>query len=71
MTGQAGDIYETTAEILDDDANGMSMEITSQVTSRSNRIISLDADGFTVDDAGVDAHPNQNTVQYNFLCLGR
>ena len=35
-----------------------------------NAIISLDADGFTVDDAGGDAHPNKSGVDYIALCLG-
>ena len=33
-------------------------------------IISLDVDGFTVDDDGTDAHPNKNTQVYAYLCLG-
>ena len=36
----------------------------------SNRIVSLDADGFTVDDNGVDAHPNKLGQVYDYICLG-
>lgn len=35
-----------------------------------NRIISLDADGFTVDDSGADDHPNKNLQGYIYVCLG-
>lgn len=33
-------------------------------------IESLDADGFTVDDAGIDAHPNKNLQVYDFVAYG-
>lgn len=35
-----------------------------------NRINSLDADGFTVDDDGNDEQPNNNTQVYDYLALG-
>lgn len=35
-----------------------------------NRIISLDEDGFTVDDEGVDNDPNKTGVPYEYLALG-
>ena len=35
-----------------------------------NRINSLDADGFTVDDDGANNHPNTNGVVYDYLALG-
>jgi hypothetical protein len=71
-------VAEVTDTIIDDNASGMAIEILTQTlggagtggTSRINAVISLDADGFTVDDAGTDAHPNQNTIVYNFLALG-
>jgi len=37
---------------------------------RDNRIISLDSDGFTVDDDDVDSHPNKLNQEYNYLALG-
>lgn len=37
---------------------------------RDNRIISLDADGFTVDDDGGDNRPNKNGEKYWFVCWG-
>lgn len=35
-----------------------------------NRILSLDSDGFTVDDQGTDAHPNTNGTTYDYIALG-
>ncbi len=35
-----------------------------------NRINSLDADGFTVDDDGGNSDPNTDTVTYDYLALG-
>jgi len=36
----------------------------------TDRITSLDTDGFTVDDAGADADPNKNAQNYFYLALG-
>jgi hypothetical protein len=36
---------------------------------RDNRVPSLDADGFTVDDDGSNAHPNANTLPYSYYCV--
>jgi hypothetical protein len=71
----AMEIIETTAEILDDHANGGSFMIatTGGVDGSifvSSRIISFESTGFTVDDVGADAHPNKNGQIYNYLCLG-
>ena len=64
--------HETTPDIIDDNAAGLAVRITSTGTHtvQTNRIISLDADGFTVDDAGADSHPNQNSQIYNYLAIG-
>ena len=35
-----------------------------------NAIISLDADGFTVDDSGADVDPNKNGVTYDYKAMG-
>jgi len=35
----------------------------------ANRILSIDADGFTVSDGGTDADPNKNGREYGYLCL--
>lgn len=37
---------------------------------RDNRVISLDADGFTVDDDGADAEPNKNGMTFLYLAIG-
>lgn len=73
VDGTAINIHETTADIIDDNASGMSALHSSAAAGHSvqaNTIISLDTDGFTVDDDGVDADPNANGVVYNYLCLG-
>jgi len=65
--------YETTDTIVDDNASGASIYNGSSATDQNlsiNSIISLDADGFTVDDAGADLHPNKNGQIYNYMCLG-
>jgi len=67
--------YETTAEIMDDNASGGAIAAFTAAANYSdafyaNRIISLDADGFTVDDAAGDYDPNKNGQVYNYLALG-
>lgn len=37
---------------------------------KDNRLISLDSDGFTVDDDGADDHPNKNLQVYNYIAWG-
>lgn len=65
------DSYMTTDNIVDDNASGGAIEDAGNTLKfRTGRIISLDSDGFTVDDAGSDAHPNQDTIWYNFICYG-
>ena len=36
-----------------------------------DRVISLDADGFSVDDQGADGHPNKATFTYRYVAFGR
>ncbi len=43
---------------------------THEHRSLPDKINSLDADGFTVDDAGGDAAPNRDTNSYDYLALG-
>lgn len=73
-TGSANDtVYETTDTIIDDNAtNDQSWRHLSGGghDTRANKIISLDSDGFTVDDAGADNHPNANGQVYNYVCIG-
>jgi len=67
-------IYETTTEIIDDHADGMAIRQDDSVSGvpevAANAIISLDADGFTVDDNGADSAPNKLNDVYNYMCLG-
>lgn len=66
----------TTDLMVDDDASGLAISITNQLTSQdtglyvTNAIISLDSDGFTVDDNGADSHPNKGSQVYNYLAIG-
>ncbi len=63
---------ETTDDAVDDDASGYSIHSSGDGTNqwRTNEIISLDSDGFTVDDDGADATPNTNGSTYKFLAIG-
>ena len=45
-------------------------ETPSSFYSYDNRIVSLDSDGFTVDDDGLNSFPNASGVTYNYLALG-
>lgn len=49
---------------------GFMGHLISSGSNYDDRILSLDADGFTVDDEGIDAHPNKDTITYVYLCLG-
>ena len=64
-------VFETTDTIVDDHASGLACQHVAagghKVTA--NAIISLDGDGFSVDDAGSDGHPNTNGQTYNYMCL--
>lgn len=66
----------TTDVMVDDDASGLAISFTNQGASQEtglfviNAIISCDSDGFTVDDAGADAHPNKTSQVYNYLAMG-
>ncbi len=70
VTGGTMVITETTDTIIDDHASGMAVQISLAALSKQDAIISLDSDGFTVDDAGADDHPNKSGTVYNYLCLG-
>lgn len=66
-----GDIYETTDTIVDDNASGIAWRIAvSAIESKTNAILSLDADGFTVSDQGTNSIPNENAVVYNYMAIG-
>lgn len=65
-------IAETTPEIMDDNAAGGAAQHLANSAGhrfRTNQIISLDSDGFTVDDNGVDANPNSSGVVYNYMAI--
>ena len=73
VPGTALAMFMTTPEIIDDNVDGGAVAAVStdpEHKFRKNAIISLDADGFTVDDAGTDIHPNKNGVIYNYVAIG-
>lgn len=43
---------------------------TSNFRLLDNRLISLDSDGFTVDDDGSDQHPNKDGQAYDYIAFG-
>jgi hypothetical protein len=68
-------IVFTTDVIVDDVTTGAAWTIQQNASNPDwafydDQIISLDADGFTVDDNGVDAHPNKNSQVYNYMAIG-
>jgi len=68
----AGDTYvfEKTDQHTSTLTTVFSCAATDEVQTADNQIIALGADGFTVDDAGADAHPNKADQVYCYLCLG-
>ena len=65
-------IFETWTEVMDDNAAGGAIKHTGSGGHdfSTNTIISLDSDGFTVDDNGSDQNPNENSQVYNYVCFG-
>jgi hypothetical protein len=61
--------FETTDTMVDDNVAGMACEL-NVMKSETNAIISLDSDGFTVDDGGSDGDPNANGGVYNYIAIG-
>ena len=45
------------------------MAYSGTVNTANDRIISLDLDGFTVDDQGANGHPNKNAQVYLYLAV--
>lgn len=60
--------YWTTPAIMDDNANGGAIKDTSKF--EDNRIISINPDGFTVDDNSGNGDPNKSGRVYNYVVTG-
>lgn len=64
----------TTDTIVDNDPQGLHYNIPGAAagnrTMEDNGIISLDSDGFTVDDNGADSFPNTSGQAYEYMALG-
>jgi len=75
VTTAAVETFETTAEIVDDDATGLAFVQNFTATGlqarlKDDAIVSFDAEGFTVDDNGADEHPNKNSIVYAYYVIG-
>ena len=70
--GGASNLFMTTADLVDDDADGLAIRFDSagNLTLRDNKIISLGTGNFHVDDGGTDAHPNANGRSYYYIARG-
>lgn len=68
VTAQGTDTNEPT--FFKSDQMSGEMAWSSVTAFYDNRLISLDADGFTVDDDGADEHPNKNGQGYVYMALG-
>jgi hypothetical protein len=62
--------YWTTDVINDDHATGVTINLYSAQYAYLSYILSIDSDGFTVTDNGVDVEPNRNSEVYNYLAIG-
>ena len=73
VEAESKSVIWTSDVIVDDEAAGMAINIdlgNGVTETRTNAIIALGSDGFTVDDAGSDGHPNKNSQIYNYWALG-
>ena len=61
------ELFYKTAE---HDADMCVFQSGTMVYKYDNRIISLDADGFTVSDDGNNSHPNMDGRVYSYVALG-
>lgn len=68
-TGGGADVYMTSTTIIDDISGGAAVDI-SEDLAHTNKIISLDSDGFTVDDNSADHRPNTASEVYNYIAIG-
>ena len=70
--GAATNIFMTTSELVDDDADGLALRMDSagNLTMQDNKIISLGTGNFHVDDSGADVHPNANGRPYYYIAIG-
>lgn len=48
----------------------LSTEAGAEVFERDDKVIALGSDGFTVDDAGGNGHPNKSGTTYDYLTFG-
>jgi len=70
VDGGNAQVFVTSDLYVDDDANGISIRHRLDTHyGQDNTIVSLDADGFTVDDNNSNNAPNASGATYYFICL--
>jgi hypothetical protein len=75
VTSAAVETFETTPQIVDDDATGLAFvqnftATGSQARLKDDAIITLAEGSFTVDDNGADEHPNKASTVYAYYVVG-
>ena len=70
--GNSVHVFETTSDFVDNHASGLCLRHNAAGghVVLTDAIIALGSDGFTVDDRGIDNHPNENLTVYNYRCTG-
>ena len=71
VTYTTGEFMMTHTALINNNANGYATDMSNAITEGvDNAIIALGADGFTVDDDGVNEDPNISSIVYEFLAFG-
>ena len=70
VTAQNIEVVEATKNMIDDDGPASIVVKAASVRVELNKIIAFGTDGFTVDDDGIDAHPNKLNQIYNYMVIG-
>ena len=65
-TFNSTNVHYTWDDLVNDSASGVDILIGTSAQTYIDGIISLDSDGFTVDDRAADQDPNKNTIVYKF-----
>lgn len=63
-------VFSSTEIEADNAAGGVASSDGSTLRFKTDKVIALGADGFTVDDGGADADPNADTIVYNYIAIG-
>ena len=69
-TGVSTNVYTKFDNLGDADNDFRMLNGSGDFAQKNDEIISFDADGFSVDDGGADAHPNKNGQTYAYIAIG-